>query len=101
MALPAPPGPRAGMDSDWDRDAALVTARILLEIKAVNFRPEQPYILTSGWASPVYIDCRRIIYFPRARLEESWPGGGLSGPPAAGGVGPASGRLLARLVPLG
>ncbi len=71
MALPAPSGPRAGMDSDWDRDAALVTARILLEIKAVNFRPEQPYILTSGWASPVYIDCRRIIYFPRARATIS------------------------------
>lgn len=53
--------------SDWDRDAALTTARILLEIKAINFRPEEPYTLTSGWKSPVYIDCRRIIFFPRAR----------------------------------
>ncbi|MBI0536361.1 orotate phosphoribosyltransferase [Roseomonas sp. KE2513] len=53
--------------SEWDRDAALTTARILLEIKAVNFRPEEPYTFTSGWKSPVYIDCRRIIYFPRAR----------------------------------
>ncbi|MBV9539421.1 MAG: orotate phosphoribosyltransferase [Acidisphaera sp.] len=53
--------------SDWDRDAALTTARILLEIKAVNFRPEEPYTFTSGWKSPVYIDCRRIIFFPRAR----------------------------------
>ena len=35
--------------SDWDRDAALTTARILLEIKAVNFRPEEPYTFTSGW----------------------------------------------------
>ena len=55
--------------TDWDRDAALTTARILLEIKAVNFRPEEPYTLTSGWKSPVYIDCRRIIYFPRARAK--------------------------------
>jgi orotate phosphoribosyltransferase len=55
--------------TDWDRDAALTTARILLEIKAVNFRPDQPYTFTSGWASPVYIDCRRIIYFPRARAK--------------------------------
>ncbi|HUA77371.1 MAG TPA: orotate phosphoribosyltransferase [Acetobacteraceae bacterium] len=55
--------------SEWDRDAALATARILLEIKAVNFRPEEPYLFTSGWASPVYIDCRRIIYFPRARAR--------------------------------
>ena len=55
--------------TDWDRDAALTTARILLEIKAVNFRPAEPYTFTSGWKSPVYIDCRRIIYFPRARTR--------------------------------
>ena len=53
----------------WDRDAALTTARLLLEIKAVNFRPDEPYTLTSGWKSPVYIDCRRIIFFPRARQK--------------------------------
>src|ERR1700759_4638901 len=53
--------------TDWDRDAALTTARILLEIKAVNFRPEEPYTFTSGWKSPVYVDCRKIIYYPRAR----------------------------------
>jgi orotate phosphoribosyltransferase len=55
--------------TDWDRDAALTAARILLEIKAVNFRPEEPYTFTSGWKSPVYVDCRRIIYFPRARAR--------------------------------
>src|ERR1700709_2955596 len=59
----------AGHASDWDRDAALTTARILLEIKAINFRPEDPYTCPSGWKSPVYIDCRRIIYFPRARAK--------------------------------
>jgi len=37
------------------------TAKILIEIKAVNFRPSQPYTLTAGWASPVYIDCRKLI----------------------------------------
>jgi orotate phosphoribosyltransferase len=57
----------AGVTTDWDRDAALTTARILLEIGALNFRPDEPYTLTSGWKSPVYIDCRKIIYFPRAR----------------------------------
>ena len=55
--------------SDWDRDAALTTARILLEIEAINFRPDEPYTFTSGWKSPVYIDCRRIIFFPRARTK--------------------------------
>jgi len=61
--------PAAAHMSDWDRDAALTTARILLEIKAINFRPDEPYTLTSGWKSPVYIDCRRIIFFPRARAK--------------------------------
>jgi orotate phosphoribosyltransferase len=50
-------------------DAARTTARILLEIEAVHFRPHQPFTLTSGRASPVYIDCRKIISFPRARTK--------------------------------
>ena len=44
-------------------------AKILLDIQAVNFRPEEPYILTSGWASPVYIDCRKLISFPAERAR--------------------------------
>ncbi len=51
------------------KQAALTTARILLEIGAVNFRPEEPYMLTSGWASPVYVDCRKVISYPRARAK--------------------------------
>ncbi|MEM1101172.1 MAG: orotate phosphoribosyltransferase, partial [Pseudomonadota bacterium] len=43
------------------------TARMLLEIGAVNFRPEEPYILASGKPSPSYIDCRKLISFPRIR----------------------------------
>ena len=57
----AKPAQGSTATTEWDRDAALTTARILLEIKAVNFRPEEPYTFTSGWKSPVYIDCRRII----------------------------------------
>lgn len=49
--------------------AGRTVANILLEIKAVNFRPEEPYKLTAGWASPVYIDCRKLISFPRARRK--------------------------------
>src|SRR5207302_7290076 len=30
-------------------------------------RPAQPFTFTSGWASPVYVDCRKVISFPRAR----------------------------------
>ncbi len=50
-------------------DAARTTARILLEIEAVHFRPTDPFTLTSGRASPVYIDCRKVISFPRARSK--------------------------------
>jgi orotate phosphoribosyltransferase len=48
-------------------EAALRTARILLEIEAIHIRPAQPFTFTSGWASPVYVDCRKVIAFPRAR----------------------------------
>ena len=38
-------------------------AKYLIDIKAVNFRPNEPYKLTAGWASPVYVDCRKVIAF--------------------------------------
>lgn len=51
----------------FTKDAALTVAKILLDIKAVNLRPDEPYTLTSGWASPTYIDCRKIISFVNER----------------------------------
>lgn len=48
-------------------EMAAITARMLLEIKAVHFRSDEPYIFTSGLASPVYIDCRKLISYPRIR----------------------------------
>jgi orotate phosphoribosyltransferase len=51
---------------DPERVADL-TARMLLETEAVHFRADEPYTLTSGLASPVYIDCRKLISFPRVR----------------------------------
>ena len=52
-----------------ESDAAEITARILLETESVLFRPEDPFTFTSGLRSPVYIDCRRLISFPRARKK--------------------------------
>ncbi|MBI1205869.1 MAG: orotate phosphoribosyltransferase [Azospirillum sp.] len=49
------------------RSIAALTAALLLEVKAVHFNAETPYIFTSGRASPVYVDIRRLISFPRAR----------------------------------
>ena len=43
------------------------TAEILLEIEAVHVNTDTPFILTSGAASPVYIDCRKLISYPRIR----------------------------------
>ncbi|NVK35989.1 MAG: orotate phosphoribosyltransferase [Rhodobacteraceae bacterium] len=46
---------------------AEMVAKMLLEIEAVHFRSDEPYKFTSGLASPVYIDCRKLISFPRIR----------------------------------
>ncbi len=46
---------------------AELTAKMLLEIKAVHFRADEPFTFTSGLASPVYIDCRKLISYPRVR----------------------------------
>ena len=57
-------------DNAYDYDKAAIArsvARMLLEIDAVLFRADEPFKLTSGMASPVYIDCRKIISFPRMR----------------------------------
>ena len=50
-----------------EKEMARLTARMLLEIGAVNFRPEDPFILSSGKPSPSYIDCRKLISYPRIR----------------------------------
>ena len=48
---------------------AEITARMLLEVKAVLFYEAKPFVFTSGWASPVYIDCRKLIFYPRIRSQ--------------------------------
>ena len=48
-------------------EIARLTARMLLEIGAVNFNTDEPYTLASGLPSPSYIDCRKLISYPRIR----------------------------------
>ncbi|MDW3222233.1 MAG: orotate phosphoribosyltransferase [Paracoccaceae bacterium] len=48
-------------------EIARLTARMLLEIKAVHFNSAEPFIFASGLASPTYIDCRKLISYPRIR----------------------------------
>ncbi|TGD66179.1 orotate phosphoribosyltransferase [Tabrizicola sp. WMC-M-20] len=48
-------------------EIARLTARALLEIKAVHFNTDTPFTLASGLPSPTYIDCRKLISYPRIR----------------------------------
>lgn len=48
-------------------EIAKLTAEMLLEIKAVHFRADEPYTLASGLKAPVYVDCRKLISYPRIR----------------------------------
>ncbi|GLQ26917.1 orotate phosphoribosyltransferase [Sulfitobacter pacificus] len=48
-------------------EMARLTARMLLEIKAVNFNSKDPFTLSSGLPSPTYVDCRKLISYPRIR----------------------------------
>ena len=42
-------------------------AKILIDIKSVNFAFDNHFTLTSGLKSPVYVDCRRIISYVKER----------------------------------
>ena len=49
-------------------------AQDLLKIKAVFFRPEEPFTWASGIKSPVYCDNRLTLTAPEVRLdvERAW-----------------------------
>ncbi|WP_172293622.1 orotate phosphoribosyltransferase [Pseudoruegeria sp. HB172150] len=48
-------------------EIARLTATMLLEIGAVDFNAREPFIYASGLPGPTYVDCRRLISFPRIR----------------------------------
>jgi len=48
-------------------EMARLTARMLLEIEAVHLNAADPFTLASGLPSPTYIDCRKLISYPRIR----------------------------------
>ena len=59
--------PSPGDGAPQDLGAGM--ARLLLNAGAIAFSREHPFILAAGWASPVYVDCRRLIGEPAVRLE--------------------------------
>ncbi|MEA2056855.1 MAG: orotate phosphoribosyltransferase [Patescibacteria group bacterium] len=45
------------------------TAELLLDIGAITLKPNQPFEFTSGIKSPIYIDNRLTISFPKTRRK--------------------------------
>jgi orotate phosphoribosyltransferase len=43
------------------------TARLLLECRAVELRPDKPFQWASGWKSPIYCDNRKTLSYPEIR----------------------------------
>ena len=41
----------------------------LLSTGCIEVHTDEPFRLPSGWASPVYIECRRLISFPEIRRK--------------------------------
>ena len=48
-------------------DRALKVAEFLLQIKAIQLSPEQPFTWASGLKSPIYCDNRKTLSYPEVR----------------------------------
>lgn len=49
------------------KNIAEQVAAMLLEVEAVQVRPDQPFRWSSGWYSPIYCDGRLTLSFPKVR----------------------------------
>ena len=48
-------------------EIARISAEMLLEIGAVHFNSREPFTHSSGKQAPTYVDCRKLISYPRIR----------------------------------
>ena len=48
-------------------EIARLTAGMLLEIGAITFNAREPFTHASGKQAPTYVDCRKLISYPRIR----------------------------------
>ena len=51
----------------FDQQAAVKTAKYLLQINAIKLSPENPFVWASGWKSPIYCDNRITLSYPGIR----------------------------------
>lgn len=83
-------------------------AGLLLDVKAVRLRPEEPFTWSSGWKSPIYCDNRVTLSYPKARtfiknalanaIRQHFPGAEVIAGVATAGI--AQGALVAELMNL-
>ncbi|MFG5380146.1 orotate phosphoribosyltransferase [Yoonia sp. R2-816] len=48
-------------------EMARLTASMLIEIGAIDFNATEPFTHASGKQAPTYVDCRKLISYPRIR----------------------------------
>ncbi|MEP3347590.1 MAG: orotate phosphoribosyltransferase [Litoreibacter sp.] len=48
-------------------EIARLSASMLLEVGAIHFNAREPFTHASGKKAPTYVDCRKLISFPRIR----------------------------------
>ncbi|MFZ6051601.1 orotate phosphoribosyltransferase [Halocola ammonii] len=50
-----------------NEEIGLKVAEFLLQIKAIELKPNNPYTWASGWKSPIYCDNRKTLSYPQIR----------------------------------
>ncbi|GMA49131.1 orotate phosphoribosyltransferase [Alicyclobacillus contaminans] len=75
-------------------------ARGLLQIRAVELRPDDPFTWSSGWKAPIYCDNRKILGYPVVRdvvvrglqsiVAQFYPGTDIVAGAATGGIAHAA-----------
>jgi len=50
-----------------NKEIAIKTAELLLQIKAIKLQPQEPFTWASGWKSPIYCDNRVTLSYPIIR----------------------------------
>lgn len=83
-------------------------ARMLLDVKAVRLRPDEPFTWSSGWKSPIYCDNRVTLSYPEVRtfiknaladaIRQHFPTAGAIAGVATAGI--AQGALVADILNL-